>query len=213
MIITIAHTKGGVGKSTTTWHIICELQRLKKDFIIIDLDHQRTVYNLDNFLREKSKEFKVFTPTNISELHSLVTQHKDKLIIIDTGGNGDSINKKAMQIADKIITPIGNDSITEVIGFKKFEAILQELNNPNINILFCNIFHSTKNFNDILDVVSGYKNTTILKSIIRHRGNYKSSMGRGLGITEVKQTKNKSDNDRLKKSQIEIKNLIKELEI
>lgn len=212
MIYTIAHTKGGVGKTTTVWHLICELSRQKRDFIVIDLDHQRTVYNLTSYLREKDN-FKVYTADNLHQLQKIIEENSHRLIIIDTGGNGDQVNKQAIKLADKIITPIGNDSITEAIGFKKFEAILHELGSPDINILFCNIRPNTKNFEDIKAVVSDYKNTKILNSTITTRSNYKQSMGQGLGVTELPKSKNKALNDRLKKSVNEIKTLLKELEI
>ncbi len=210
MILTTAHTKGGVSKTTTTWHIICELKKQKKDFIVIDLDHQRTIYNLNLYVREKNK-LAVFTADNISQLNKILEKHQEQLIIIDTGGNGDQINKLAIQKADMILTPIGVDSITEVIGFKKFEAILKELHNPAIKILFSNINPRCKNFEDIKGVTSSYKNATTLSTTITSRANYKQSMGQGLGITELQPTKNSSYNTRLKKSQTEIKQLIKEL--
>jgi len=212
MIYTIAHTKGGVGKSTLTWNIITALQKEGKDFICIDLDHQRTIYNINQYIREDNK-MEVYTADDTTTLSKLLENNSDKTIIIDTGGNGDELNKRAIYAADKIITPIGSDSITEAIGFKKFEAILHELKTPPIYIAFCNIFHGTNKFDDILEVVRSYPKTNILNTVIRTRTNYKKSMGTGLGVVELPKSKNKKQQLSLDKSIKEIGSILKELEI
>ncbi len=212
MIITISNVKGGVGKSTLAWHIVTALCQKKIDFIVVDLDHQRTIFNLNEYIRETNK-MKCYSIDTLSQLDNIIQTNQDKLIVIDTAGQGDSLTKHAMQRANKILTPIGNDSITEAIGFKKFEAILSELNNPPINIVFSNIHHSSNNFSDITEVVNEYENTTILDTIVRHRNNYKKTMGQGLGVSELQTTKNQTQNNLLKKSIDEISSLLKELEI
>ena len=212
MILTIAHTKGGVGKSTLLWNIACEFSRQKKEFIVIDLDHQKTIFNLNEYVRKKSK-LKVYTASNLHQLEDIFTTHKDKMILIDTGGNDAQVNKQAILQSHILITPIGNDSITEAIGFKKFEAILHELNTPKIKVVFTNIRPNTKNFQDISQVVQSYQKTDILKSVITNRQIYKQSTGQGVGVTELPQSKNKALNQKISKASNEIKELLKELEI
>jgi chromosome partitioning protein len=210
-ILTIAHTKGGVSKTTTTWHIICELQRQKKDFIVIDLDHQRTIYNLNKALRKD--KFVVHAPASINALDHIMNNPQSDLVIIDTGGNGDQINKRALYYATDILTPIGNDSPTEIIGFKKFEAILHEVGKPHINILFSNVHPRATNFQDIEQVLASYDNKTILDSKVRSKNLYKITMGKGIGVTELKKTKSKQKNNQQQKVIQEIKQLVKELEL
>lgn len=212
MIYTIAHPKGGVGKSTLVWHIICYLKQLGINFVLIDLDHQRTIHNTNRSIR-KIEKLTVETASNIHQLNQLLKTHEDKLIIIDTGGYENDLLSYVLSKSDKIITPIGCDSTFEMIGFKKFVAILKKINNPKINIVFSKIYHSVSDFKDISEVVHQYPSTNIIKTIIRDRANYKHSANIGLGITEVKKTKNKIQNINLKKSTNEIKALVEELEI
>ena len=55
MIITIAHTKGGVGKSTLAWNLAHSLKATGKIVRIVDLDFQQTFFVLlltnDKFLK------------------------------------------------------------------------------------------------------------------------------------------------------------------
>lgn len=181
MIITIAHTKGGVGKSTLAWNLAHSLKIKGKEVNIVDLDFQQTLYFI-NAIREKD-DMKVLQPQSGSELIEIFENYKGYLVV-DVGGFDNDINRIALSWADKIVVPISN-SVTEVIGYKTFEAILEEIDNPFINVVLNNIHPLTKNFSEIHKAIATTKQTTLLQTIIRNRKVYKDSLGDGKSIFDT----------------------------
>lgn len=181
MIITIAHTKGGVGKSTLTWHLAHSFKN--KKVTIIDLDFQQTLYFV-NIIGGNS--IKVLQPLDVSSLISELTNiAEDEICIVDVGGFDSDINRTAIEYSDKILIPI-SESITEVLGFRTFEGILEELNiNTEIYVVLNNIHPLTKNFNTIKEAVKK-NNMKLLDTIVRSRKDFKVSMGSGGHVFNMK---------------------------
>lgn len=182
-IIVFAHTKGGVGKSTLAWHTAYALKALGEEISILDLDFQRTLFFI-NEIRE-ANELDTLPIHQIIDEEILVNMLEayEGTLIIDVGGFDSSLNRIAMSYADIIVVPISN-AITEVIGFKTFEAILEETGLDNVKVLLNNIHPSTKNFSDIEEAVSSVEHIQLLESVICRRKIYDSAMHFGQHILE-----------------------------
>jgi chromosome partitioning protein len=180
MIITLAHTKGGVGKSTLAWHLAHDLKQTDK-VEIVDMDFNQTLYYIN---RMAGNPFPVHQPRNVAELYDLIsrTTH-DVTLIMDIGGFDSDLNRAAIRHSDHVIIPITPDRVTEVLGFRTFDAILSELDtiDTKFHILFNNIHASTRNFDKFKKAVKGER-FTILKSAIRSRKIYYSTMGNGQSV-------------------------------
>lgn len=184
MIITVAHTKGGVGKSTLAWNLAHSFSELKKRVTIVDLDFQQTLYFLNSMAPESSIE--VIQPQSVSELleQTLINKKSNynDIFIIDVGGFDNDINRTAIDIANKVIIPISN-SITEVLGFKTFEAILKEadiLKEKEVCVLLNNIHPCTKDFSIIKEAIGdSYR---VLDTVVRNRKVYRDTMGIGESV-------------------------------
>ena len=138
MIITIGHTKGGVGKSTLAWNLAHALVNDGKKVTIIDLDFQQTLFFINAIAKmNEQKTIEVLQPQSGSELLEIFDAHNGYLIV-DVGGFDNDINRIALSRANKILVPIST-SVTEVIGFKTFEAILDDIDATSINIVLNNI--------------------------------------------------------------------------
>jgi len=185
MIITIAHTKGGVGKSTTCWNLAHALKKRGKEVTIVDLDFQQTLYFI-NRIRVSSGlgGMDVVQPQSVEELIELFENHEGYLVV-DVGGFDNDINRTAISWSDKIVVPISN-SVTEVLGFKTFEGILKEIDNPFVYVALNNIHPLTKNFDEIKEAIGESENIHLLNSIIRNRKIYKESLGNGKSVLDVK---------------------------
>ena len=196
MILTIAHTKGGVGKSTLAWNLAASLLEDKRKVTIVDLDFQQTLYFINSINENSILEVK--QPQSGDELIEIFENYKDdEYIIVDVGGFDNDINRIAISWADKVVVPISN-SVTEVIGFKTFEAILEEIDNPFIYVVLNNIHPLTKNFEEIAKAIGVKPNIQLLSSIIRNRKIYKEILCEGKSVFDTKDIDAQEEIKRLK---------------
>lgn len=202
MIITIAHSKGGVGKSLLAWHLAIGMK-----VPIIDLDFQRTLVYTNNLRKANGRqELKIIQPESPEDFISFVDNwSEEKDIIIDVGGFDSNLNRVALYISDLIITP-AVDRVTEMAGLYKFHQIIDELSEKmqtdiTASILLNDVSPSAKDFSIMEDLVENLKHFELMETVISHRADFYKSMEEGKGVTEIKKSKAKK----------EIKELIKEI--
>ena len=202
MIITIAHSKGGVGKSLLAWHLAIGMK-----VPIIDLDFQRTLVYTNNLRKANGRqELKIIQPESPEDFISFVDNwSEEKDIIIDVGGFDSNLNRVALYISDLIITP-AVDRVTEMAGLYKFHQIVDELSekmqmNITASILLNDVSPSAKDFSIMEDLVENLKHFELMDTVVSHRADFYKSMEEGKGVTEIKKSKAKK----------EIKELIKEI--
>ncbi|WP_151946599.1 ParA family protein [Aliarcobacter butzleri] len=196
MVFTVAHSKGGVGKSTLSWNLANALKFENKKVKIIDLDFQQTCFFL-NLLA--GNRFEVLQTTTVSELKSILKNKKDdEYIIIDTGGFDIDINRIAIENANKVLVPL-SESPMDIIGFETFKAILKE-SKVQIDVVLNNIFHSQKDFSSITSILD-FSYMKLLTTVIRQRKIYKTVLVNGGSVFESNDLRAIND----------IKNLLNEL--
>ncbi len=179
-IITVAHTKGGVGKSTLAWNLAASLHAAGEVVKIVDLDFQQTLFFI-NALNE-NPFMEVLQPESPKELLDIFEDHHGYLIV-DVGGFDSDINRLAMSKADKIVVPVSS-SVTEIIGFQTFKAILEDIDATSINVVLNNIHPLLKEFSNIEQIVQN-ENMKLLKTIVRSRKIYKDSLGFGKSVFDT----------------------------
>jgi len=215
-IITLAHQKGGTGKSTLAWNIAVELvnkfsQYGYKRFVFVDLDNQESI-SMTNRLRmqygQKPLEIIRFTDHERTKLENFINSiDDDTLVIIDSGGYDADLNRLAIIASDFVITPVSSDYM-EIFGLQKFKNILEELSDIKgetviVNVLLNKIDPKLKDFSDIVDFISEIKNFQLMDTVIRFRSDYKHSIGYGFSVKEL---------DSKSKASEEINELLKEIE-
>jgi len=194
MIITIAHSKGGVGKSLLAWHIAIAL-----DVPIIDLDFQRTLVYTNN-LREANgrKKLSIIQPDTPEEFIELMDSWPEEQdIIVDVGGFDSNLNRAAIYISDVIITP-AVDRVTEMAGLYKFHQIIEELSKKTktdikAHILLNDVSPVAKDFTVMEELAESLEHFELMKSIVAHRADFYRTMEEGGGITEFPDSKAKSE--------------------
>lgn len=184
MTITVAHTKGGVGKSTLTWQLAHSLKEIGKTVTLVDLDFQQTLYFVNQI--RGLDDIEVLQPKTVGEVLEVLlsARAKTEYYIVDVGGFDSDINRTAIDCSHKVLVPIA-DSVTEVLGFKTFEGILDELTlgDTEFNIVLNNIHPLTRNFSIIKEAIG--EKYRLLNSVIRTRKLYKSTLGVGASVFDT----------------------------
>jgi len=198
MILTVAHSKGGVGKSTLAWSLAFALLKKSstKRVRIIDLDFQQTIFFL-NILAEDRLE--VLRPQTASEflekLEEPWIKSEGSYLIVDTGGFDIDINRLAIEKADKVLVPI-SESPMDIIGFETFRAALK--GTSNVSVVLNNIHPLQKDFSSIKKALEGIN---LLETVVRQRKVYKTVLAKGKSVFDSED----------KKAKDEIKSLLEEL--
>jgi chromosome partitioning protein len=124
-IIVFANEKGGVGKSTTAFHICVALCNAGEKVAALDIDlRQLTLDRALNARMETAREYGVLLPepTQILLAQSTEAELETKIrmaqiqcafIVIDVGGHDSAIARRAISMADTIVTPV-NDSFIDL---------------------------------------------------------------------------------------------------
>lgn len=205
MIIAVAHSKGGVGKT----NIAINLAEEMRPDIIIDLDAHSSILELNQFRTEKLNVQTVEDKTQLIDI--LKQSEQGKSILIDCGGFDSGLNRIAIAGADIVIVP-AQDTTTEVIGLRRFNKILKELSNKTgqkiIGRVLLNKVHpNRKHFKDVEEFIS---TTTYLERLcgkISLRNDFEIAINDGRGVTAHKQTKYGGGAREIKAIVAELKNL------
>jgi chromosome partitioning protein len=124
-IIVFANEKGGVGKSTTAFHTCVALCNAGHSVAALDVDlRQLTLDRALNARITSAREYEVELPgpsqillaqSTEAELESKVrmSQIDCAFIVIDVGGHDSPIARRAIAMADTIVTPV-NDSFIDL---------------------------------------------------------------------------------------------------
>jgi chromosome partitioning protein len=124
-IIVFANEKGGVGKSTTAFHVCIALCNAGHKVAALDIDlRQLTLDRALNARMESAREYSVdlLGPRQILLAQSTEAELETKIrmaqiecafIVIDVGGHDSPIARRAISMADTIVTPV-NDSFIDL---------------------------------------------------------------------------------------------------
>lgn len=186
MIITIAHSKGGVGKSLLAWHL-----SIAMDVPIIDLDFQQTLVYVDQ-LRQLNNlpPRQIIHPQSTEEFMELFnTWDMNNDVIIDVGGFDSDLNRMAIYLSDVIITP-AVDRATEIAGLHKFHDVMKQISESTetdliANVLLNDVSPSARDFSLMEGMIAQFPHFKMMKSVISHRADFYKTMNEGKGISEL----------------------------
>lgn len=209
MIIDVAHTKGGVGKSTIATNLAIEM-----DADLLDLDIQNSSIGFSRLGPKRANNFIRGQVQQQSDLNFLSAYKgtKDKHLIVDSGGYDSAIVRQLIIASDLIITPVAVSQV-ELMGLQNFDKVIraaeQVSSNINAYVLFNRVTRFQKNDlelfeNYIRKDITDYK---ILKTQIGDRKAYKDAFAAGLSVCELN---NKSlAADEIRRLILEINDLLK----
>lgn len=213
MIIDIAHTKGGVGKSTIATNLAVEMNA-----DLLDLDTQNSSICFSQLGPKRNTKFIKGQDLNDDDLGRLSKYKgsKRKHLIIDSGGYDSRKVRRMLIYSDIVITPVAASQV-EMLGLLNFDKLMQIIKTaaPEIQayILFNRVTRfqakDIKSFSEYIEQnVTDYE---ILKTQIGDRKAYKDAFASGLSVCELKTKSQAADEIRSLRAEIleiagEIKN-------
>lgn len=200
MIITIANSKGGSGKSTITINLATKLALEGKDVLVIDTDEQKSVEKFSNIRNSKelAQRFEVVCKGGnalADTIKSMSKRYDD--IVIDTKATINNEQRKAMLLSDYLIIPTTTSQIdlSELLNMFGYVSDVKDLNDTlkafvvlnriNPNPFLTNEPLELKEFIAEYKAENGFDDVGIFESIIGDRMEYKRSIANGIGVCEL----------------------------
>lgn len=199
MIISVASTKGGVGKSVTAQQIATYLLAvLKKKVFLIDADAQRTSY-LSAYIREQRVDAFPKLPSAAVEGGEEVYKaalEKDKeydYVVIDVGGRDTQALRGAILASDKVIIPMRANSADLWAVTGNLMPVLNEAKNQGGKFeafLFLSQLHAraTKNEREAQNFLAeqGIEGLNFIEARLTDRVAFPDGLSVGSSVYELK---------------------------
>lgn len=193
MIITIGHTKGGVGKSTLALNIAIERLRSGADVLLIDGDsRQMSVSKAAGIRSDTGIEPKLpcIVLDDARSFRYQVSLLKDKYqdLVIDVGGKDSSALRAALTVTDVLLLPVAPESV-EIWALDDISATIteaQSIHNFRVMSILNRAKPAGRDNEDTITVLREYPQIQILPGSIGNRGAFSSAFGRGLSVAEYR---------------------------
>lgn len=189
MIVTVAHTKGGVGKSTLAFSLA--IGRGGKIWLI-DGDRQATC-KMAMTLRNQAGRLPFIQCDNLPDgnvLHAQLSARRSQFddVVIDAGGRDSSALRAALLLSDLVLIPFAPRSL-DVWALGDMTAIIKEARkvNPALRaaaVLSC-ADPSGKDNKDAVEALSDYPELAYMDAPIVRRKSFANAMGMGLSVAEL----------------------------
>ena len=183
--ITICHTKGGVGKTTILINLAIFFANKNLNVRVADCDPNKVATFISK-VRSKNKELKNFSVTicdNPQKLENFINTPFDGITLIDTAGVDNMLTREGINLGELCIVPVAA-SITEVIGLKTFEAIVNSLNidKSKIKILLNQVHIKAEKFSSFEEQLK--TEFEFLKATLPQLNDFKKSLSSGRSVLE-----------------------------
>ncbi len=193
MIITLAHQKGGVGKSTLAVNIA---EVLGAD--ILDLDLQRSCLFWNRTRRAANeRELTCHTPDSVDEAKTILNNYRNSdsgLLVVDCGGFDSESNRVALSRSHIVITPVAPSQV-ELFGLQNFTKILRDASEKLGREIIANVVinnadsRSIGAIEDVKQFIRGNDRNCLklLNTVIHSRSDFKRAYASGLSVVEFNQ--------------------------
>jgi chromosome partitioning protein len=198
-IITIASTKGGVGKSTLTSNLITQMSAMGHKVVCIDADLQNSLFKWNKIrelmIKQGQQLSSVFMVSTQGEALITIAQERSAqgdYVFIDSAGVDDPNTRTALVKADYILTvsPPTAVDLWELDTMLKLVRSLEQKVNRTIPLLLAfNRVSTNKNSKTIQDALTFLDESRlffsyVFESVIKDRISFQYAFREGKSITE-----------------------------
>lgn len=189
MIVTVAHTKGGVGKSTLAFSLA--IARGGKVWLI-DGDRQATC-KMAMTIRNQAGRLPFIKCDNLpdgKQLHAQLSAGRKQFddVVIDAGGRDSSALRAALLLSDLVLIPFAPRSL-DVWALGDMSEIIKEARNINPALRAAAVLSladpSGKDNQDAINALMDYPELVYLDAPIVRRKSFSNAMGLGLSVAEM----------------------------
>ena len=209
MIICLAGTKGGSGRSTTATNFACIAAGQGMKVLMVDADDQETSADFTAVRKQDHPGAPSFTCIKLTgravrtEVLDLAPQYDH--VIIDTGGRDTTSQRAALSVSDVLLIPFAPRSF-DIWTVDKVATLIDEMRavNPKLKALaFLNRTdpqgQGTEN-EEAAELLRGMQGLIFIDTPIRFRKAYAHAASQGLAVTELAgQYRNAKANDEIMK--------------
>lgn len=190
MIITVATTKGGVGKSTITMNLALGSAKVGISTAIVDTDEQRSCIEILQGHDKKNLTLYEITEEPHNILHKIRPKHE--IIFVDTPPHTHLLMRQAIMASDLAILPL-QPSILDIKSMAKtvkdclrIQKIKAQKNLPMLRCYFLvnRINPRTILGSEIRATLGNHYPFPIFKTMLHSREIYKQSLNEGQSVFE-----------------------------
>jgi chromosome partitioning protein len=190
MILSVAHIKGGVGKSLLAVNIAAVLANRGRDVLLIDGDEQGSAATFAQIRAELTGP----APFATVRLHgAAIRQQMSQLrgkyaeIVIDTGGRDTGSLRAALTVADVVLVPFPPRSVDLWAG-AQIGALVTEARHVNEGLRGCSILNMAdvqgRDNEDAFEALRTIEGLEPLPLAVVRRKAFPNAFSAGLGVVE-----------------------------
>jgi chromosome partitioning protein len=193
MILTLGHTKGGVGKSTLALNIAIERLRAGVDTLIVDGDPKQTSISKAIGIRADAGLAPAVPCIVLDDAKALrhqvgLLKSKYQNIVIDVGGKDSNALRAALTVTDALLLPIGPESV-EVWAIDDILELVDEARSIH-DLRVLAVLNRAKPVGrdnaDTIAVIREYSGIELIPGSVGNRGIFSSAFGRGQSVAEYR---------------------------
>ena len=192
MIIVLAQTKGGVGKTTLAVNLAVERSRAGRDLLLVDADEQATASDF-TVLRTENLGRPGYTAIQLSgsAVRTQIVEMREKYqeIVIDAGGRDTSGLRAALTVADVAVIPFQPRSF-DIWTLDTMADLIKEarIYNPRLRaVAVLNFADAQGSDNEAAaEAIKGKPEIIYLNAPIGRRKAFPNAAADGMGIGELK---------------------------
>ena len=196
-IISIACSKGGVGKSTIATSLSVSLQKRGYSVALLDCDSQRTADEWGDF---RDEDLRLDNINHIQKLGKISTTVKRlsqdySFIVIDTAGHDSSSEMRlAVSLSDLVVVPL-KASQADLGPVSDMADLIEEISihNDKLKSIYvinmANPSPRSKKVNVVQSAFSKDSDIKLFKGLLHNRDSYVQAISEGMGVIELKDKK------------------------